>query len=218
MRVEFTLIGATPLLFHADDVEQSDTLQAWRKDTANRAQSVAGDDRSPPWTWQTYLYSDGTRLAWPSANLMVALRAAGAQVVLKKQKTYKEITQSGLFVAREFLAFTTNGKPVLMADIEAMRSGTFKQQTQEAAKLGFRLWCKRARVGQAKHVRVRARFETWEMVGELEVQPHAADSLTYERIQELFVLASRVGMGDWRPGCKTPGPFGTFDVRLKRIK
>ncbi len=96
MFYEFQLDGLTPLLVHADDVEASDRLQEWRKAPENKSLSTPGDDRSPPWTWQTYLYTDGTHLTVPSDNVMVALREAGCEITLKRQTTFKALTQSGL--------------------------------------------------------------------------------------------------------------------------
>jgi hypothetical protein len=77
---EFVLKCLSPILTHNDDVMASDELAAWRKDPKNKSVSVPGDDRSPPWTWMTYLYHDGVRLAMPQDNIMCALRHAGAKV------------------------------------------------------------------------------------------------------------------------------------------
>lgn len=214
MRVRFQLNGATPILFHQDDVELSDQLSEWRKDPANANMSKAGDDRSPPWTWQTYLYSDGEHVAIPSANLMVCLRQAGTQMILKKQKTFKEITQSGLLIATEFLRFTSGGNQIAMESIESVRDLTFSEQAEFATKNGFRLFVKRAKVGQSKHVRVRPRFDSWAIDGEIEV---LVPEITYEALERLFELAGRVGLNDWRPGCRTPGPYGMFTSKLKAV-
>lgn len=99
-KFKFQMTGFMPLLMHADNIEGSDELQEWRRNPANKGVTVAGDDRSPGWTWQTYCYHDGENIVMPSENVMVALRQAGAQMILKKQKTFKEITQSGLLIRR----------------------------------------------------------------------------------------------------------------------
>ena len=213
-RYEFTLAGRQPLLMHADDVEAADELEAWRKDPDKRKASKAGDDRSPAWTWQSYCYTDGEHLAWPAENLMVALRSAGAQLILKKQKTFKEMTQSGLIVETEFAQLLVKGKPIPLAALKEMRDKSFSEQSKHAAKLGFRLWAKRARVGQAKHVRVRPRFDEWSMRGVIVV---VSPEITAEILTQLFTLAGNVGTGDWRPGCRTPGVYGQFDAALKEI-
>lgn len=217
MRLHFTLRGETPLLMHQDDVDASDRLQEWRRDPANKGVSVSGDDRSPAWTWQTYCYTDGKRLTIPSANLMVALRQAGAQLILKKQKTFKEISQSGMFCADEFLEFRCGPKleQVAAADIAAISEMTFTQQADAVRKLGFRLFAKRAKIGTSKHIRVRPRFDQWAVSGDIET---IAPELTLEVVRQLFNLAGRVGLCDWRPGCKTPGPFGMFSATVEQVK
>lgn len=208
----FTLTGIMPLLMHADDIEAADMLMAWRKDPANKNVSVAGDDRSPPWTWQTYCYSDGEHIAYPSENIMVALRQAGAQLILKKQKTYKEISQSGLLITTEFCEFRNAGKQIAVDSLKAIKDKPFADQAKAAEKLGFRLFCKRAKVGTSKHVRVRPRFESWTISGRIQI---LASEITPEVLVQLFNLAGRVGLSDWRPGCKTPGPFGMFSAVVK---
>ena len=214
-KYEFILTGRTSLLMHADDVEASDELKAWRQASENKNITVPGDDRSPAWTWQTYCYSDGENLSIPSENLMVALRQAGAQIILKRQKTFKELTQSGMTPESEFLTFTVNGKPVPMAALADMRGDSnFKAQANACRDMGFRLFVKRAKVGQSKHVRVRPRFDTWEARGRMLV---TAPELTPEVMQRIFELVGNIGLGDWRPGCKTPGCFGQFEAKVKKV-
>lgn len=216
MRYEFELKSATACLIHADDVDASDELMAWRKDPSNKNMSVPGDDRSPGWTWQTYLYTDGENLVMPSGNIMVCLRQAGATMILKRQKTYKEITQSGMVIEQEFCDFFSNGKQISIAPIEAMRDEPYKVQADAVEKMGFRLFAKRARVGQSKHVRVRPRFDDWAVRGTIRVMKEA--ELTKDVLSQLFDIAGTVGLCDWRPGCKTPGSYGMFTATVKPIK
>ncbi len=211
----FTLTGFMPLLMHADNIEGSDELQEWRRNPANKGMSVAGDDRSPAWTWQTYCYHDGDHIVMPSENVMVALRQAGAQIILKKQKTFKEITQSGLLISTEACEFRNNGEQIKWSDIVAMREMTFAQQSANAKKLGFTLFAKRARVGNAKHIRVRPKFSKWSVSGEVMVlKPEIND----ENLTQLFDLAGKAGLCDWRPSGKTPGPWGQAEAVIKEIK
>ena len=112
MRFRFTLTGQTPLLLHADDVEKADQLQEWRKDSENRDISVKGDDRSPPWTWHTYCYHDGKHLTVPSDNLMVSLREGAKEIILKGQKTFKSLSQSGLLLHDLQMPILVSGKPI----------------------------------------------------------------------------------------------------------
>jgi len=216
MRIGFELRGRTALLMHRDNIEGCDLLQAWRKDPKNKGVSVAGDDRSPPWTWQTYLYHDGESLAIPSENIMVCLRQAGAQMYVKGKKTFKEVSQAGMYVDAEFLQFTygNDGRTIDMQAIAAIAPLTFEEQSNWVRDHGFRLFSKRATIGKSKHVRVRPRFELWSLQGEIEV---IAPELTFSVLQQLFTIAGRVGIGDWRPGCKTPGPFGMFDAKIHKL-
>lgn len=215
MKVSFELRGIMPLLMHNDDVEATDLLSAWRKDPANKNSSVAGDDRSPAWTWQTYCYHDGKHLAMPSANIAVCLRQAGTQMILKKQKTFKEMTQSGMLIDTEYCEFLVGGQRVPIAAVSGMQEETFRVQSDAVRKLGFRLFTKRAAIGQKKHVRVRPRFDDWAVRGTVTV---TAGELTFDVLEQIFGIAGRVGLCDWRPGCKTPGPFGMFTAELKKMK
>lgn len=213
MFVNFSVTGMSSLLMHADDVESSDGLQEWRKDPDNKNISKAGDDRSPAWTWQTYLYTSDGKVAWPYANLMACLRRASAQVIMKGQKSFKEISQSGLIPVGEFMSFTVaGGKEITTESLKPMRSLSFSDQAKAVKELGFSLDVRRARIGKAKHVRVRPRFDHWMLQGRLEV---ILPELTQEVIKTIFQIAGNVGIGDWRPGCITPGPFGRFETAVK---
>lgn len=210
----FTIKGITPLLMHADNVEAASTLADWRSDKANKNKSVKGDDRSPAWTWQTYLYLDEQgNIAMPADNLMVAIRQAGTQIILKGQKTFKEITQSGLLIPKDNLYFANAGRQISAATFVENRDADFAEHKKMAADAGFDLLVKRAKVGQAKHVRVRPIFRSWEVSGEIQM---LADEITLERLQELFEIAGSVGLCDWRPGCKTPGSYGQFEARVTK--
>jgi len=219
MYVDFTLKGISPLLMHADDVMMSDELSQARKSMA-RGEKQAGDDRSPAWSWHTYCYRDGEHLVWPSENLMVSLRSAAATIIYSKQKSFKELSQSGLCIPTETLEFSTRKGPVSWGMIEDWRDENtpFMQQSKEFTKADpdCTLFVKRAKVGQAKHVRVRPRFENWFVKGQIII---TNNEITFERLTEFFEIAGdRCGLGDWRPSCKTPGPYGRFQASLKKSK
>jgi hypothetical protein len=217
MKFAFKLTGLTPILFHADDVMQSDRLDEWRKDPDNAAQSVKGDDRSPPWTWHTYLYGDGANLCIPSDNLLVALRWAGAKVILKKNETYKSLTQSGLLIDSEYVRFDGPKGQVRLAEIKRMEGRSFAEQAQAVKALGFSLFVKRAKIGQSKHVRVRARFDEWSANGVIEIINPDLQPATLKQIGD--IAGDRAGLLDWRPSSKqSPGPFGRFSFQLKPLK
>jgi hypothetical protein len=217
MEYEFTLIGSKPILFHADDVSGADQLSAWRKAAENKSVSVAGDDRSPPFTWQTYLYHDKTNLAIPQENILACLCKAGAAVPMAKGKgTFKSLSQSGLFIADEFCEFRVRGKPISIADVHAFHDRPFAEHVAAVRKLGFELSVKRATVGNSKHVRVRAKFTGWTIHGVIEtLDPLIDDNI----LREMFTIAGKkVGLLDWRPSApKKPGPYGTFRPELKPL-
>lgn len=215
-RVAFELTGLMPLLMHWDNIEGGDQLKEWRQDPANKNQSVPGDDRSPPWTWQTYLYTDGEFVTMPQDNIMGTLMYGGTQVILKKQKTFKELSQSAILIDTEHCEFRHGDKQLPMADVLAMRDKPFAKQAETCQKLGFRLFCKRAKIGNSKHIRVRPRFDAWTVRGSLEVS--SAD-LPFDKLEAIFGYAGRAGLGDWRPNSpKRPGPYGMFKAALKQIR
>lgn len=213
---KFELTGLSSLLMHFDNIEGGDDLKEWRQSPKNKNQSVPGDDRSPAWTWTTYLYCDGSHVCMPQDNVAGALLYGGTQVILKKQKTFKELSQSAIRIQGEYLNFTFDGgKRLSWSDVLSIRDMPFSQQVKECRKLGFNLFCKRARVGQAKHIRVRPRFDKWKITGELVV---TSTDLSFEKLTEIFGYAGKSGIGDWRPSSpKRPGPYGMFTSSVTRI-
>lgn len=215
--VQFEIVGRTPLLMHWDNLEWADQLEEERTTLAeeDKKASKRGDDRSPPHTWKGSVYTDGQLVALPTDNIRSCLMAAGAQVILSGKTTYKKLTQSGLMFATMHLPLHI-GNPshvVSKADIDAI-DGTFAEHARKARALGFQLDCRRATIGQSKHVRVRPRFEQWQAAGELLVTDEQIRPAT---LQKIFELAGRkIGIGDWRPSApKSPGQFGMFAVTLK---
>jgi hypothetical protein len=217
MLYEFTLKGLSGLLMHLDDVEASDLLKEWQTNPDNANLSKKGDDRTPPWTWQTYLYHDGVNVALPSANFMACVRQAGVKKQIPNArggKSYQECTQSGIIPGGEFFDFKVMGKNVPVSKIVAMHDLPFAEQKKAAVALGFRLDVRRAAIGKGKHVRVRPRFDSWLVTGRFEV---TAPELTPEVVASILQIAGGVGLGDYRPGSKKPGSFGRFATSLKRI-
>jgi hypothetical protein len=213
---EFVLTGISPILFHADDIEMNDELRAWRDDPANRPRFTPGDDRTPAWTWHTYLYSDGEYLAVPGENLMTGLRQAGAQVPMKGAKTFKSATQSGLLILDEFCEFRGPEGQIPMEAVAALQHLPFKEQADAVQEWGAKLFCKRAKVGQAKHLRVRLRFEDWTIRGKIKALNPA---ITDKVLDQFFAIyGSDVGCLDWRPSSpRSPGPYGRCAAKLKKV-
>lgn len=221
--VNFVLNGKTPLLMKWDNVEEADDLKRWRDDPENRKASVAGDDRSPPWTWQSCLYNDGTHVAMPSENLMAGLRAAGAKIYVPKApgvragETFKKMSQSGLIITSDYCRFSADGRQFAMADIHKIKGLPFAEQKQRVQAFGFDLSVKRAAVERKKHVRVRPKFDAWQIDGVIHV---SEPMITFDILTRMFDLFGRlVGLCDWRPGSKdSPGPYGMFAAELKQVK
>lgn len=209
---EIELIGHTPALMHADDVLAADALKDWRVSPDNKDLSVAGDDRSPPWTYQTYLYHDGEHLAVPQENLMACLRKAGERIP-KGKSNYKALTQVGLLMMSDFCDLTSNGRQYAISEFLAIKDRPFSEQFAAVRDMGLELKVKRAKVGQAKHVRVRLMLKNWKVRGTLAVTEPAINDKVLE---QLFEIAGRyVGLFDWRPSSpKSPGPYGIFKAKL----
>jgi len=215
MRYEFTLTGISSLIVHADNIPAADDLMKWRKDPSNKSVSVAGDDRTPPWTWITYLYSDGKSLCMLSDAIMVALRFAGSKMTMKKQESFKSATQSGIIILDEFLPILVNNEPILKSTIVALKNLTFEKQAAAVEELGFKIDVRRATVARSKNIRCRPRFDAWSLNGVLDVSEQA---ITTAVLEQLFHIAgNRAGIGDWRPSAPKPGPFGRFETKLDPI-
>ena len=65
------------------------------------------------------------------------------------------------------------------------------------------------------HVRVRPKFAKWSVAGEIMV---LKPEITGEILQQLFELAGKAGLCDWRPSGKTPGPYGQADAVVTEVK
>ena len=219
MQYAFTLTGLTPLLMHADHVLAADELVAWRKSPRNKSISVPGDDRSPPWTWLTYLHHDDEHVVVPHEYLMTALRSAGAKISAKGKSTFKSLSQSGIVMtADSFPLLVGNGKPIPLASITPFRDEeSFTTHLHGVRDLGFRLDVRRAKVGTSKHVRVRPCFREWSVSGTLLVTEPA---ITHDVLTQMLEIAgSKVGIGDWRPSApQSPGNHGMFTARIDRCK
>lgn len=217
-KYEVQLIGETPLLMHADNLQWAELLSKWQKDPANKKLGVAGDDRTPAWRWIGCAYNNGKIFTIPSDNLMTVLREGGAKCPTGvRGGTYKRQTQSGLVVNEADWALTVGGAPVEFGPFKAMMDvDDFAQHEAMAAKHGFALFVKRARIGQAKHVRVRPRFDKWEAAGTITVFD---ETITTDVLRNVLTFAGTyAGIGDWRPSSpKSPGPYGKFTATVKEV-
>jgi len=221
---KFTIEGkpGSSLLMHADDVESGDILQAWRKNSANKAHKVAGDDRSPVWTYTHYFYARDGRVVIPTENLIACLVKGGMSIAPGKgrKQSIKAAVAAGLVFDAESFDLLVAGKPVKLDKVAALREKCMKAPFSEhqalAKSLGFSLDVRRAKVGQAKHVRVRPRFDKWAAVGTFSVIDDGA--LPHESIVDLWdISGATVGLMEWRPSAIKPGPYGKFDATIEEI-
>lgn len=217
MNLKFFVSGLTPLLMHADNVDMRDHVSGWRKDPKNKNISKPGDDRSPPWTWHTYLYHDGQHLAIPTDNLWICLRDAAKSVTLKGQKTFKNSAAAGICFIDEYapLLVGRDRKVVSVASLDVIRDLPYVEQLVAVRDLGFTLYCKPVKVGKSKHIRVRPKFLPWAIEGELTI---TADELTMPVMRQIGDIAGRYkGIGDGRPSSPNPYPYGQFSIEFSEV-
>ena len=213
-----TLTGETPLLMHQDNIAWRETVKAWQVDPMNKGKSVAGDDRSPSWTWLGYLYAEMGRVVIPSDNLMTCIREGGTKVRTgKSTETYKK-QMAGLVVVNEI------GWPLepeidynaLREEVLSIGDADFIKQMEIAEKYGFELFSKPAKIAKGgKHIRVRPRFNRWSCSGTLTVLD--TEKITLSLLKTIFGIAGfECGIGDWRPSSPSkPGAYGKFVATLK---
>ena len=217
-RYQIILEGETPLLMHHDNIQFSERVRAWQQE--NRSLSVAGDDRTPAWSWIGSLYDDGEYVGMNADNIMTMLREGGAKVPTgAKNETYKRQTQSGIVLEEICPPLLVNGKRLEMAPILALLDeDDFAAHVEAGHEMGFDLLVKRAKVGTSKHIRVRPMFEEWAVITSLMVVDPKESGITREVLQKILNKAgSLCGLGDWRPSSRTPGQFGRFKATVEPL-
>lgn len=210
---QITLQGLTPLLMHKDNLMFSEKINEWRHEPENKAHIVPGDDRTPPWTWIGYIYHDGDNIGVDSDNIMTMLREGGSKVLTgKRQETYKKHTQSGIMLDQQQFDLYVNNCLIGMEEIRNLVGDLkFKNHIDLAEDLGFELLVKRAKIGKAKHVRVRPMFRSWELRGSLTVLDEELTGLTHGVLETVLNQAGALcGLCDWRPSSPSSGTFGKF--------
>ena len=215
-----TLTGVTPLLMHRDNLTFSEQIKEWQKLPENEELSQNGDDRSPAWTWIGCLYHENGFIGLDSDNIMTMLREGGTKVRTgKKQETYKRQTQSGLIVNDICSDFFVNGKKIPTDEIfNLIGENDFARHLKVVEDLGFELLVKRARIGRAKHVRVRPMFRNWSSVVMISVVDEDVSGIKQEVLKKIIDTAGgQCGLCDWRPSSSTPGSFGKFSAEIEAI-
>ena len=218
-RYQIILEGETPLLMHRDNIQFSERVRAWQQE--NRSLSVAGDDRTPAWSWIGSLYDDGEYVGLNADNMMTMLREGGAKVPTgAKNETYKRQTQSGIVLEEICPPLLVNGKRLEMAPITSLLDeDDFASHVEAVQEMGFDLLVKRAKVGTSKHIRVRPMFGKWAVITSLMVVDPKESGITQEVLQKILNKAgSLCGLGDWRPSSRTPGQFGRFKATVEPLE
>lgn len=217
---EIVINGKSPLIMHHDNIVWADDMDAWKANPANKKISRAGDDRTPAWRWIGALYHDGEHVTMQVDNIMRCLMEGGAMVPVpgaKGNKTFKSQTQSGIAPCEGHWKLETQLGLIPVAEIDALkRVDDFKKHLEATRAMGFDLLVKRAKVGMAKHIRVRPIFHNWQLVGHLRVRD---EQITTEVLQDILSYAGQYkGLGDWRPGGKTPGTYGMFTAEVRETQ
>lgn len=219
MIFRFELIGRMPLIMHNDNIEGADEKARWIYDPKNAGMSKPGDDRSPPWGWSTCLYWMDDIVAIPNDNLMACIKYGGSRVRVdpKRPGSYEKLSQSGLMIQEVGTVLTVPEKPVTRRDIQKIHDLSFADQVRRVEALGFELYVKRVIVEKKRNIRVRPMFRHWRTTGLIQIiDTEAIKPATLKQILE--AAGNEAGLMDRRPGVKwpkTPGPYGTFDVKLK---
>lgn len=211
------LIGQTDIIMHKDNITFGEKVKAWTKDPANKKISVAGDDRTPPFTWLGYLYIANDRVVIDADNIMSMLRDGGKKCPAPTGRgSMKSQTQSGIMCNEIGWPLEVAGNQIDAKKLmELVEEPEFAKHEEAARNAGFTLFVKRARVGTSKHVRVRPRFENWTASGTLTV---VDPTITKDMLQTILTFAGAFcGIGDWRPSSPTPGQFGRFTAEIKEI-
>jgi hypothetical protein len=216
---QITLAGLTPLLMHQDNLIFEEKLKKWRNAPENKELQITADDRSPAWTWIGYLYHDGRNVGVNSDNIMTMLREGGAKVINKGKETYKKQTQSGIMLDTQQFDIHVNGNTISIEDIKPLIGNTnFAEHVETAEMLDFELLIKRAKIGRAKHVRVRPMFREWSLIGSITVLDSELSGLTQEILEIVLNQAGALcGICDWRPSSPNSGTFGKFKPTIEKI-
>lgn len=216
---DVTLTGTTPILMHPDDIPWQDEMEEWKNNPENKMASKAGDDRTPAFRWIGHTYHDEENVAVPQENIMRCVMEGGAMVPIPKAKngkTFKSQTQSGMMCGELYWTLYVDGQTINWSPIEALRAEPqFSQHKKSAKEMGFDLLVKRAKIGMSKHIRVRPVFAAgWQLRGTIVVWD---EQITDEALANIFAYAGNYkGLCDWRPGGRTPGPYGRFEAVITK--
>lgn len=219
---DVTLTGTTPLLMHWDNIEWAAQVDQYRKSPEGAKEKVAGDDRSPAWSWIGYAYHNDDVLVIPTDNIFKCIMEGATMVFVpgRGKKTFKSQSQSGMMASEASWPLLVDGKTIPIDRLRKLcDEKSFSAHKQAVIDLGFSLFVKRANIGKgkakSKHVRVRPRFDRWQARGTILVWD---DQITTESLTNIITYAGKYkGLCDWRPGGDTPGPYGIFSAEVREI-
>lgn len=219
MTFDFEFTGRMPLIMHYDNIEGADEVARWINDPKNAGLSRPGDDRTPPWKWSIGLYIFGDQVCVPNDNLMACVKYGASRVRINPTRpgSYERLSQSGLMIHGEGTPLLVPDRPVRFRDVQKLLDLPFPEQVRRVQDLGIRLYTKRVIVEKKRNIRVRPMFDLWRTAGKITIID--PESISPDALKRILVAAgSESGLMDRRPGVKwpkTPGPYGTFDVRLQ---
>lgn len=210
---EVTITGMDRLLLHYDNAALMRRAVDWRKEHKQDLHEP-WDMREPAWSWISNIQYDGPNVAILQDHFLTCIRHAGDEVLLPKGingNTFKNLTQL-IYIEPYWITICVDGEPIPWKPIKRLRTEEDFSVHQSAARaLGFELFC--THVG--KHVRVRPCLKNWSARFIIQT---TEPLFTVERMKTIFDIAGdRIGIGYWRPGGNTPGPFGRFTTSLKEI-
>lgn len=218
------LTGTNPMLLHNNNIYWRDIVKAYQSrpkvgaaDKKKKGEKdPKGDDRNPGFTWLGYTYHNGKVMGVPSDNLMAMFRCAGTMLPTgNRTESYKRKSQTGILVMDPLYPLTTaQGNQIPWEPFKALsEEANFERHLEEVAKHNFTLWAKPVRVGTASHIRIRPFFDVgWKIEGRVAVRD---DMISKDIFSDILELAGTYcGLCDWRPNCKSPGPYGTFTSEI----
>lgn len=222
---EATLIGNMPILMHNNNLDGQAEVAEWIK-TEGASLSVAGDDRSPVWTWFTSLYfnPETDHLAIPFHCLMAAMRVGGAKVPAKKPVgvNWSKPSQFGLGIQAEWLDILVNGKPIPVEPLRKivvrdrnLHPQQFEKHKGDVEKHGIKLHVVPVvnPATKRRNIRVRPKIDQWFIRVPILVNYAAITQKVLKDILEASGLYG--GLLDWSPHSYKCGPYGTFQAEIK---
>lgn len=182
--MKLKLTGTSPLIMHSGQTSDPSNIfsKEIKKISGKRGKVEADFEAMSKIEFQAGLYKTGKEICVPSYVLDAAFLNGGKKFKLGNQ------FKSGVFVKEDaILEFPDKGK----TDEELYPIYAFKIAVK---------------VGQAKVIRTRPKFDTWSLTVEVDIDSEIIDKDdVFKSIQKAGEV---VGIGDWRPR------FGRFKVEI----